>query len=743
MMVRRLSFAGLVALAVCIAFAQRGDKRGEAQESRVPAALIPPAPPLLVHEAVKQFRIAPGFKIQNVAHEPDVQAPIALQFDPNGRIWVLEVRGFMPNATGAGEDQPIGRVSILEDTDGDGVAEKARVFLDGLSMPRAFLLAQGGLLLAEPPNLWFYPIRNEKPGPRVLVDDSYAKEADPKLGLKANPEHAANSLTLALDNWIYSLDHTRRYRFVDGQWLKEPMPKRSQYGLSQDNYGRLFYNANSDHLRGDLVPSHYALKAGPNAKLPGLGVQIAKDQTVWPVRVNPGVNRGYQPGTLRSDFTLWHFTAACGTSIYRGDALPAECVGNAFVCEPAGNLVRRCLLTESNGVVTARNAYDKAEFLASKDELFRPVNTYTGPDGALYIADMYHGIIQHRLFLTTYLRKQAESRGLDKVTKHGRIWRVTHEAKVSAPRPQLGRASAEELVQELAHANGWRRDTAQRLLVERNDPAVAGELKTMAASHSNHVARLHALWTLEGMKQLDAALLVTVLGDAHPKLRAAAVRLSEALLRSGTDATELRKKVMSLADDRAAEVQVQLALTLGEIGADDATKAALAALAKSPYPLARDAAKFSLAALQPKPVATNAPPKGPKLSPEEMKRFEVGKGNYETVCLPCHQPHGLGQEGLAPPLAGSEWVSGSEQRLVRILLHGLRGPITVKGQPFELDMPALGVLDDDAIATILTYIRHEWGHAFPPVSTDTVKKIREATASREDAWTQEELQKIP
>jgi hypothetical protein len=150
--------------------------------------------------------------------------------------------------------------------------------------------------VAEPPSLCFYPIQDDKPGPRVLVDEEYAKEADTKLGLKANPEHAANSLTLAMDNWIYSLDHTKRYRFMDGTWAGQPTPKRAQFGLSQDNYGRLFYNSNSDQARADLVPAHYALKVGLTPKLPGLATQLSSDQSVWPIRENPGVNRGYETG---------------------------------------------------------------------------------------------------------------------------------------------------------------------------------------------------------------------------------------------------------------------------------------------------------------------------------------------------------------------------------------------------------------------------------------------------------------
>ncbi len=721
--------------------AQNGDKKGEVQLSRVPAEKIPPSPPLSPAAALKTFKLQPGFEIQTFAHEPVVQVPIALQFDPDGRMWVLEMRSFMPNPDGLGEDAPAGRVSILEDTNGDGVADKNKVFLDGLILPRAFLLAYGGLLVAEPPKLWFYPIQNDTPGERVLVDDDFAKEGDPRLGTKSNPEHSANSLTLAMDNWIYSLYHTRRYRFEGGKWLSETMPKRAQWGMSQDNYGRLFYTSNSDQLRGDLVPSHYMLKVGPNAKVPGVGVQIAKDQSVWPVRVNPGVNRGYQTGTLREDGTLWKFTAACGPSIYRGDALPSHCVGNAFVCEPSANVVRRNLLIERDGMVTASNAYEQAEFLASTDELFRPVNTYTGPDGALYIVDMYHGIIQHRVFLTSYLRSQAESRGLQKITNYGRIYRVTSGARKQAPKRLLTVATPHELLEELSHPNGWIRDTAQRLLIERKDPTTVQPLVKMASSHADVLARLHALWTLEGMGRLEAEILTAALGDKEAKLRAAAIRMSESLLRTNAPGTEkLRSDVMGLAWDTAADVQIQLALSLGEMPPDAANKSALALLAKSPVSLAKDAAAFSMAAREPVKMVTKA--KKPALSPEEQKRIEAGKANYEVFCLPCHQPHGLGQEGLAPPLVGSEWVSGSEQVLARIVLNGLRGPIQVKGQTYEMDMPGLGVLEDEQIATVLTYIRNEWGHSFPPISSKFVKQVRDQTADRSDAWTQEELLKV-
>lgn len=722
--------------------AQRGDKKGEVQSLRVPREKIPPSPPLSPEAALKSFKLQPGFRIELFASEPMVQVPVAAQFDAEGRLWVVEMRAFMPNADGAGEDKPIGRVSVLEDTDGDGRADKSTVFVDGLVMPRAILHARGGVLIAEPPHLWFYPVQSDlKPGPRVAVAKDY--------GSQQNPEHTANSPVLALDNWIYSLYHPWRYRWApdpygesDGAWKREAVPQRVQWGHSQDDFGRLFYTSNSDQLRGDLVPLHYF--AGARTKPPGIGAQIAKDQTVWPARVNPGVNRAYQPQTLKPDWTLAKFTAACGTLIYRDDILPG-CNGNAFICEPSANLIRRNLLTEQAGVVTATNAYAqaKAEFLTSTDELFRPVNLHTGPDGALYVIDMYHGIIQHRVFLTSYLRGQAEERGLDKVIDKGRIWRVVPDGKPARTvKPRLSTASSAELAQTLAHPNGWWRDTAQRLLVERADASVASILSQLATTAPNPVTRLHALWALEGLGRLNDADLSAALASTDPKLRAAAVRLAESQLKTSTNVA-LVERLLTFAGDKSAEVQIQLGLTLGLLSRHAAATNTLASLAKkAPTPLARDAAAYSLAAAQPpKPAPVNT--KAKPLTPDEQRRFTAGRELYEQVCLACHQAHGLGQPGLAPPLAGSEWVAGPDHRMIRIVLHGMRGKIKVKGEEFELDMPALGVLDDEQVAAILTYIRREWGHGFAPVSPDTVKQIRKETETREDAWTQAELLKIP
>jgi glucose/arabinose dehydrogenase/mono/diheme cytochrome c family protein len=717
-------------------FAQNGDHGVTNQPLRVAKEKIPPAPPLSPADEMRTFKLPPGFQVQLVASEPLVEVPIAMTFDPNGRIYVLEMRGFMPNPDAIGEKEPVGRVTILEDTDGDGRMDKRTTFLDGLVMPRALALVRDGVLVAEPPHLWFCRDKDGdgKSDEKIEVATDY--------GSQANPEHTANGLLWALDNWIYSANYTFRLRNTDGRWVKEPTINRGQWGIAQDDFGRLFFNSNSDQLRADFIPSYYVNKRGMTAKLKGLNEQVAKDQSAWPIRVNPGVNRGYEPKQLRDDGTLATVTAACGPVIYRGDIFPDEFKGNAFVCEPSGNIVKRDVLTEKDGVITGKNAYARSEFLASTDERFRPVNLYTGPDGALYVVDMYHGILQHRIYMTSYLRKQVEERGLDKPQNQGRIYRIVHEGKKPGPKPSLANAATDDLLNALTHPNGWWRDTAQRLLVEKADVSAVPRLRQLAATGKEPIHRLHALWVLEGMGKLDASVLIAALRDEDPKLRAAGLRLAETSLKSSkAETAALRAKVLDLAKDSAADVQIQLALTLGEIAPDPQSKELLVKLSQSELVLAKEAAKFGVASREPvklQPVVA----KGPPLSAADQKRFESGKAVYEATCLACHQPHGLGQEGLAPPLVGSEWIAGPENRLVRIVMHGLRGPIKVKKLAYELDMPALGVLEDEQIADVLTYVRREWGNTGAPVTVSTVKRIREETAKREDAWTELDLLKV-
>ncbi len=826
--------------------AQRGDKAGEVQAPPPATMQIPPAPPLPAGEALKSFRLQPGFEIQLVASEPMIECPVEIEFDEAGRLFVLEMRGFMPNVDGKGEDQPRGRVSLLEDGDGDGRMDRHSVFADSLVMPRAICVVRGGLLVAEPPTLWF--IRDTdgdgKADHKEIVSTDY--------GSQANPEHTANGLLWGRDNWIYSANHTVRYRHNGSGWEKGETVFRGQWGISQDDYGRLFFNSNSDQLRGDLVSAEYILRNKNFKTAVGLNVQIAKDQRTFPTRVNPGVNRGYQSGTLKADGTLARFTAACGPSIYRGDLFPSAFYGAAFLCEPSANMVRCNFLREEHGVITATNAFPDAEFLASTDERFRPVNTLTGPDGALYIVDMYRGIIQHRMYVTTYLRNQILDRKLETPLDLGRIYRVVPTGAKPVRSTNLSRLTTSALVAQLSATNGWVRDTAQRLLVERRDFVTVPLLERVVRS-GLFPASVHALWTLRGLNSVTTDTLFRGIESSHPKVRATAVRLAEPFFVSNRD---LEQKVIQLSNSGDHDVQLQALFSLGQSNSSEAETAMFRLLSqRSEDPLIRSATisglqgrelKFlgriasdaawsertpgrheivlalsrcvsesrdgqsinemvdlavsskrwmqysildGIASLVPRPRGRAAvqvakplnlpsepsglarlaadqdsgiadrlkriepllawPGKGGvvqaaarPLTEAETRLFEAGKAQYLLICGACHQPNGQGLDGLAPPLADSEWTTGSPERLVRIALNGVRGPLNVKGRVWELEMPPVNILPDDQIAALLTYIRREWGHTASPVAPEFVAKVRKETETREEAWTEPELLKI-
>jgi mono/diheme cytochrome c family protein/glucose/arabinose dehydrogenase len=817
-------------------FGDKRDKPGEVQQLIVPREAIPPSTPRSPQEEWKSFQIAPGLRAELVASEPLVEDPVVTQIAPDGRLWVVEMRGFMAHLDGQGEELPVGRVVVLEDTDGDGVMDKSTVFVDGLVMPRALLLVGDGALVGAPPKLWY--CRDSKgtghADEKIEISSDFGWVNNPLHPELGNPEQAANSLLWGFDNWIQVAHYTRKFRFAGGQFSAGVTTFKGQWGLTQDNDGHLFYNSNQDPLRADILPSQYT---GRNPNLDpcgGVNVQLYQDQLVWPIRVNPGVNRGYRREVLRENGRLKEFTAACSPHIYRGGMYPAEFEGNAFICEPAGNLIKREILTAANGTLRAKEAYDQRDFMASTDERFRPVNLTTGPDGALYVTDLYRGVLQHRESFTTYLRTYSEERGLDKPLHLGRIWRIVPDGTKPGGKPALNKETPVQWVTHLASANNWWRETAQRLLVERNDATVVPALRELAASSRNEMGRVHALWTLDGMHQVDEATVTQALQDSSPRVRAGAIRLCEGFLQSEARARVL-PKLIAMVHESAPFTQQQLALTLGEAADPDADAALAALVQHSPENVfLRDAAlsglggrelrllerlagqdspdhKFvgalaqcvcfsrkapdverllTLASSSPiapaildgilatapvtarkpikfqsepaalkqirdsriarvstlmtwpgKPGAKPEPPMVP-LTAEEQTRYEAGKALFNGVCAACHQPHGRGLEGVAPPLVDSEWVLGTDQRLVRIVLHGLTGPVSVKGRNYRLDMPAFGAFSDDQISGILTFVRREWENNAAPVEPGTVNAIRTATADRHEAWVVEQLREI-
>lgn len=521
-----------------------------------PAYQEGPSPARTPADELTTFKLEPGLKIQLVASEPMVQDPVVMTFDADGRLWVVEMRGFMPNVSGKGENQPVGRVSVLEDTDGDGQMDVSKVYLDSLIMPRAIALVPGGALIAENKALWLTQDLNGdlKADSKIVIDAKYMGE-----GL---PEHAPNGLWRGMDNWYYNAKSRVRYRLADVAWQRDSTEFRGQWGISHDDKGRLIYNYNWSQLHGDLVPPNYLSRNKNHKPTTGIDHGLTLDRRVYPIRPTPAVNRGYIPGTLDKDGRLQEFTAACSPLAYRGTALPADYYGNVFVCEPAGNLVKRNVVKEDGLLLVAHDPHPGTEFLASTDERFRPVHLATGPDGALYIADMYRGLIQHEAYVTPYLKEQTLARGLEKPVNRGRIWRIVPQNWQAQKPKKLSNASSEALVSELSSPDGWHRDMAQRLLVERNDKGIGRALTDVVTKGKDSLGRFHALWTLDGLKLSNPTLLLPLLTDQNSLVRTTALRLLEPFAKADKSVqTKLGQQLLTEWEKAPIDQMLQMALS--------------------------------------------------------------------------------------------------------------------------------------------------------------------------------------
>jgi mono/diheme cytochrome c family protein/glucose/arabinose dehydrogenase len=487
----------------------------------------PESPALSPEEALKTFYMPPGYRVELVAAEPLIQEPVAIDWDLEGRLWAVEMPGFMADIKGSNEYEPIGRVVVLEDTNGDGRMDKRTIFADGLVLARSLKVLDRGVLVAEPPNVWLMRDTNGdlRMDTKELVTDRYGRR-------ETDPQNNANGFNWSLDNRMYTAGQADIHlRLKHGAFELERTLQRGEWGVTHDDAGRIYRNTNESPVHVDLIPTFYFARNPNLLRTRGSYERLATDNddllTVWPVRPNPGTNRAYQTGIDREDGTLARFTSVCAPLVYRGDRLPAELYGNIFVAEPAANLVSRILLDDSGTRVEARKAYERGEFLASTDERFRPVYISNAPDGTLYIADMYRGIIEHRISITVYLRDQIFERKLEGPTGYGRIYRVMHENTRRDTTSTLSKASPAELVQALSHPNGWWRDTAQRLLVERGEKSIAPALKTLVASADDWRTRLRALWILDGLDVIEPALDVRAMEDQSRYVRAAAIRIAE------------------------------------------------------------------------------------------------------------------------------------------------------------------------------------------------------------------------
>ena len=521
------------------------------------------SPALSPDEALKSFYMPPGYHVELVASEPLIQEPVALDWDLDGRLWAVEMPGFMADIRGSNEHDPIGRVVVLEDTNGDGRMDKRTVFADGLVLARSLKVLDRGVLVAEPPNVWLMRDTNGdlRMDTKERITDRYGR-------FEGDPQNNANGFYWGLDNRMYTAGQSDiQLRLKDGVFEVQPTLSRGEWGVSQDDAGRTYRNTNESALHVDLVQTFYYARNPSLARTRGSYERLADENadlnTVWPVRPNPGTNRAYQLGIDRQDGSLARFTSVCAPLVYRGDRLPADLYGNVFVAEPAANLVSRLILLDDGSMIRARKAYDRGEFLASTDERFRPVFLTNAPDGTLYIADMYRGIIEHRISVTEYLRDQILARKLQQPTGYGRIYRVMHDSTSRDTMNPFAHATSRQLVDALSHANGWRRDTAQRLLVERGARAEVPALMKLAAGANDWRTRLHALWTLDGLDAIQPAAVTAALQDANRDVRVSAIRLAERWL--GENNHPVRAAVLERLEDPDWAVHQQLAASIGAL----------------------------------------------------------------------------------------------------------------------------------------------------------------------------------
>jgi mono/diheme cytochrome c family protein len=765
-MVKGISFC-VTAWALLVCISCNSNKEAEhtnGMEQMRREEILKTSPVLSPEESLKAMKVEDGFEIKLVAAEPLTTTPVAMSFDDKGRMWIAEMQGYMPDTLGNGEERPDGKIVILEDKNGDGVADTRTVFLDSLVLPRAICLIDNGILIAEPPRLWYVPIVNDKPTGKILVDSLYAAGG--------NVEHQPNGLIRGLDNWIYSSDSDKRYRKKGDKWLVQQTHYRGQWGIVQDDYGRMYYNNNSQNVIGDYFAPGFGSGNKNQHNVAGYDIKIVEDNKVYPARPNTGVNRGYMDKFLDDSMRLVNFTAACGPVVYRGEIFGKEYYNNAFVAEPSANLIKRNIIEDDGYTITGKQAYKQKEFIASIDERFRPVSLYNAPDGSIYMIDMYRGIIQHKTYLTDYLKNEIKKRSLTQPLNCGRIYKIVPAGKTTSIKSMPTEAGA--LAKLLRSPNGWIRDKAQQMLIDKKDTSVVAILKDNLHS-DNTLTVIHSLWTIEGLGLLRIEDLLPLLKHSDWKLRVQALTAlsSVADKNSSKQYMPVLQQIIN-ANDTIGAIYIAFQLSacvkpFNAATADKLLKQLLQKFSQNVYVV--DAVINNLenreAAFYKKwmtlhldsgtiinerfknvldDIKRNAMIGNEKLLKAE---YPMGAQLFQTVCKTCHGADGNGIKSLAPPLNRSEWVNGDRKKLIAIVLNGLTGPIKVNKNIYQApdisgEMPGLGSnkeITDEAIAQVLSYIRKNWSNRSGDVGIDEVNAVRKTLNSRQKPFTADELEK--
>ncbi len=736
--------------------------RGTLSSTTNEGADFSPKPPVKARtpeEEARSFVLPPGYRLELVVAEPAIINPAVIRFDGNGRMYVAEFITYMRDADGNNQHTPESRITRFESTKGDGVYDKRTVFVDKLVLPRTVVPLDGNSILT-----------NETASDDLVkwTDTNGDGVADKRehfysgigLGRDGNLEHEQAGFLWGLDNWIYSTYNAFRFRWTPTGILKEPTGANSaQWGLTMDDDGKMWF-IDAGGERGPMnfqVPIHYGAFTVPDQYEPGF-------HTVWP-EVGLGDTQGGMIRIRMPVGRLNHLTAASGADLVRAHRVPPDLRGDLLITEPVGRLIRRARPVKSGGLTQLRNVYPGSEFILSTDPLFRPINITTAPDGSLYIADMYHGIIQEGNWTRpgSYLRRKIEQYQLDKIINHGRIWRLRFDGVPMIPatpagpaaqatpeipaqpafaldltRPRMLDETPAQLVAHLSHENGWWRDTAQQLLVLRQNKSVVPALQDLVRTSSNLLARFHALWTLEGLGALDATLVREQMKDANPRVRLQAIRASETLYKAGNRTFADDYRAMTKDSDPDVALQALLTANLFKLPKIEAliTETQAANDAKGIQEIGR---------LVLQRIENAAKTAALGFSPEELEQMKEGETVYKSLCSACHGEDGRGvplagaTNGamMGPPLAGSPRVQGHRDYVIKTLLHGMTGPLA--GQSFTQVMLPMGAQTDQWIANVGSYIRHDFGNTGSFISPQEVARVRAATAGRKAMWTFEEL----
>lgn len=549
--------------------------------------------PVEPDKALETFRLKGGFRLELVAHEPDVVDPVQMAFDEHGRMYVVEMRWYQSETRGdLMFDERIGRIRLLEDTTGDGHFDKSTVFADKLRYPSAVFPYDGGIYVGVEPDILYMKdttgdgVADE----RRVVFTGFGNHRD-----RLDSQMFLNSLAWGLDNRIHGakghggfitsvaapgqppLDlRTRDFSFDPRTHHMRPESGGGKQGLSFDDYGRKFVCTQSTVAQVTMYEDRYAGR-NPFYAPPRALTEIARDADEHQDRQR--VERISPEDPWRRIRNRWraegifggpppqpagYITAATGVTLYRGDAFPAEYRSVAFVGASANNIVhRRRIEPEGVGFRAHRIPEDaREEFLASTDIWFRPVAFANGPEGALYVADLYREIIDFSDGVPESIKRV---KNLNRGNDRGRVYRVVPEGFVQPARPRLATASTRELVAFLEHPNAWHRETAARLIYERQARAAIPALVTLMEGAGPAVGRLHALYALAGLDALDVEHVGRALADPDAGVREHAVRLSERFVRDGRVPETLWSALVARVDDEAPRVRYQLAFTLGEV----------------------------------------------------------------------------------------------------------------------------------------------------------------------------------